>query len=526
MPFQVIPFRFFFAVSLLFCSTATRSLIPDAFAGPWSPGGADDPAQFNASWHPVQYERRLQALPLHGSVANEHIPWGDSYWPLQRGGLANRWLAFREDSLDLARDGASRRLRYFDFRRYSIQELRSMSGPERSEILRTLSPLEKYSLYLGDDSYNLVSKFSKSSDASLSSWQGYCHAWAPVALHYPEPGPVTRMSREGLLIEFGASDVKAIMIASYAERVKASLARFWNALGRRLGNTFRRVRGAPLESPDAVFIGARCSKRFIYPDTRIRNGREEFAEYGDPGGVPDAEYAERLREFQRKAIEFGYRPAEGPLPASPDFVKIALQNRDEPACADVNAGAFHLVLANQLGRMKEGFLIDKTRDVEVWNQPVFRFESAILDQKTTAPRTGLRSRREVRVRTRVYYADDTDHGWAWWHPTLTALFGPAPGFEEEYRRFQEFGLRNGDYESRPAYPEGVLGFSDYEYLLELDREGRITGGSWISFERPDFLWLFRKSEFTGEFSRLREIHEPIEVPMEERPITFSGPEAR
>jgi len=206
----------------------------EARAEPWSPGGANDPSRFNASWHPVQYERNFEALPLQGSVANEHIPWGDSYWPLQRGGLAHRWLQFREDALDLARDGSARQRRYFGLPRPAIPGLLMLPENQRREQVRNLSPLEKFSLLLGDDSYGLVSKFSKSSDAFLSSWQGYCHAWAPVALHYPEPLPVTAMSRDGILIEFGSSDIKALMIASYAERVKASFGRFWNGLTRRV----------------------------------------------------------------------------------------------------------------------------------------------------------------------------------------------------------------------------------------------------------------------------------------------------
>jgi hypothetical protein len=499
---------------------------PDARAGTWQTGGVNDPSQFNASWHPTRYEYRFDALPLRGSVANEQLPWGDSYWPLQRGGLAHRWLDFREDSLDLARDGYARKNRYFGLRRYLISELLAMPKHQRRDRVRTLSPLEKYSLYLGDDSYALIDRFSKTSDAFLSSWQGYCHAWAPVALHYSEPSPVSRVSRDGIEIDFGSSDVKALMIASYAERVKASWTRFWNGFSRRAGNVIRRARGAAPESPDAVFIGGRCSKRFIYPDTRFRNGREEFAEYGEPSGVMDSEYPQRLREFQRKALELGYRPEEGPAPSDPDFIKVALQNRDEPSCSDVNAGAFHVVLTNQLGHMKEGFLIDKARDLEVWNQPVFRFESTVLGERGLLSRSSSRVYRELRIRTRIYFADDTDHGWAWWFPTLTALFGPAPGFEEEYRRYQDSLLRNGDAETRPVYPEGVVGTSDYEYTLELDRQGRVIGGAWISFERPDFMWLFRKSDFTGAFQRLREIYEPESFPEEERPIIFSEPEAR
>jgi hypothetical protein len=34
----------------------------------------------------------------------------------------------------------------------------------------------------------------------------------------------------------------------------------------------------------------------------------------------------------------------------------------------------------------------------------------------------------------------------------------------------------------------------YEYYLEIDAAGKIIGGSWISETRPDFLWMFARSD--------------------------------
>ena len=45
----------------------------------------------------------------------------------------------------------------------------------------------------------------------------------------------------------------------------------------------------------------------------------------------------------------------------------------------------------------------------------------------------------------------------------------------------------GAYDSRDA--ETTV---DYEYVLELDKNGSIIGGKWLSYDRPDFLYGQRR----------------------------------
>jgi|GEM_PF-1125061 len=485
-----------------------------AIASPIVPGSVDDPRAFDTTWHPVTYDHHFNVLPLQGSVENEHIPWADSYWPMQRGGMAYRWRESQEDGIEAPLLANDRKRQFFQVHRYSKEELLKMTPDERRERVASLSPLEKYSLLLGDYDYRLVNKFSKSGDAALSSWQGYCHAWAPVSLHYPEPNPVSAVNEDGIEIDFGSSDIKAVMISSYAERVKVSFNSFINGIGRRIGNVIKRMGGGQVPDPDATFVGQRCTKRFLYPTTKIRNGKEVFADYGDPSGILDSEYAGVLETFKDKAVALRYFPEGGPSPTDPDFVKKALANKEDAACRDVNAAAFHIVIGNQLGLKKEGFLIDKTRDVEVWNQPVFRFDSKVVDWSQPSKDSSPGTDRVVRLKTRLYFADDTDYGWAFWFPTLPGLFGMESPFRSEYQRYQDFLIREGDITEPGKYPEGILDYADYEYTLDLNADGTIVGGDWISFDRPDFLWLFRKEGFKGEYSKLNSIYRPVSLPAE------------
>lgn len=48
-------------------------------------------------------------------------------------------------------------------------------------------------------------------------------------------------------------------------------------------------------------------------------------------------------------------------------------------CRDMNAGAWHVLVANKLGLQKSSFVYDRTYDLEVWNQPVRGFAITNLD---------------------------------------------------------------------------------------------------------------------------------------------------
>lgn len=146
---------------------------------------------------------------------------------------------------------------------------------------------------------------------------------------------------------------------------------------------------------------------------------------------------------------------------------------NDPACRDTNAGAFHVVVANQLGLLGKGFVADVTRDAQVWNQPVHGFTSTVIGEQ--APSTGAAAGtvKEVMIRTKMRYTVEI-------YPTWDAVNGTT----------------------RHADDTAV-----YEYRLELDANGRVIGGEWTSDARPDFLWTEMKPEFTGYFKDLQGLYE-------------------
>lgn len=146
-----------------------------------------------------------------------------------------------------------------------------------------------------------------------------------------------------------------------------------------------------------------------------------------------------------------------------------------PECRDVNPGSLHIVLANQIGLLKQGFVADVYRDIQVWNQPIFGFTSRI-----------------VATSTDVY-----------------ASAAPGTASIATVETTIRYILEKGpDWERLPVaeYPDQVKE-RFLKYTLELDADGKIIGGEWVEGERPDFLWKQEKPTFSGYFEQLKTIYE-------------------
>lgn len=141
---------------------------------------------------------------------------------------------------------------------------------------------------------------------------------------------------------------------------------------------------------------------------------------------------------------------------------------------DMNAGAFHLILANKLGKDGSTFIADIDRNSEVWNHIAYDYRSTIRNRNLSPRSTSAPGTVSVnRVRTVVSYV---------------------------------FLLRSNTWEPVLGTSRQRTSTRTYEYYLDLDAAGRVIGGDWISTQRPDFLWLSRRpTSFTGLFSRLPQL---------------------
>lgn len=508
----------------LMTTLALGMALPTAvFARGWEKNSLNDPNGFNVNWHPTyNWSHKLFELGLEGSVDNQNLPWGDTYWPSQRAGMAYRWKEFQRDDMDQTLSLEDRMRLFFDIKRYPRSELQALkrnNPAEYKRVMSSLSPLEKYALYIsrpGDNDYynsDILNEFIKSKQAQREYWEGYCHAWAAVASHYGEPMPVTKTTADGLEIPFYSGDIKALLVANYQQKTS-------NTFGGALGRFFSKSKRAQVR-----FVGKRCDKRFMYPILKKKKGVEMFADYGDTAGLSEQEYlTQYLPDYQQKAKQRNFSLEGDNIEQAPDFVSKVKAAMD--SCENTNAGAFHIVMANQLGKNKEGFLFDKTRDVEVWNQPAFKYSSQIeklpvSSLPTSAPGTAS----VVKVKTKLYYADDSDYGWTYSTPANLNLFKwdganfqqMIETFKEEYAKYSRLLMNEGDEDEALKYPLGVHDAASYEYTLDLNANGEIIGGDWISFDRPDYMWIMKKEGFFDDFKRLGEVYQAVQYPAGQTP---------
>ncbi|MEE2789101.1 MAG: hypothetical protein VX589_17330 [Myxococcota bacterium] len=153
-----------------------------------------------------------------------------------------------------------------------------------------------------------------------------------------------------------------------------------------------------------------------------------------------------------------------------------------PDCRDTNAGTFHVILTNFLGRLGLGFAEDRTYDAQVWNQPVDSYTVEALQDITEAEAIELLIADPSTVNG--YPFNDEATGFAEVIVTVRYVTESVPM-------------------TRPIVDDHAdyLRTDRYHYILELDDEDRILGGEWINgraestlgyfSQQPDFLWLPR-----------------------------------
>lgn len=312
------------------------------------------------------------ALPLQGEVSESQRPWSDTYWPSRRAGISSRWLGFTND--------------YFSYQLHTESEIRAMNR----EQLTRLSPAEKYDIFMGRFDYPTVAKERSRTSPDDEGWEGLCHGWAASSLLYSEPMPRDVISASGIVVPFGAADIKALL--TYYE-------------------------GEVRKNAGSRHVGVRCN---------------------------------------------------ADLDSNPEY-------SDRPECRDTNAGAFHVVLANQLGRIGTGFVLDVTRDRQVWNQPLIRYETRVLGEAGPSEGAAEGTVRELEIETDVTWAVENS-------PTWDPVIGT---------------------------PYQVEQMKSYRYRLELNAIGDIVGGEWLQEDRPDFLWVPKKSEFENYWQGISEIYTSV-----------------
>jgi hypothetical protein len=149
------------------------------------------------------------------------------------------------------------------------------------------------------------------------------------------------------------------------------------------------------------------------------------------------------------------------------------------SCSDINAGAFHVALTNEIGIKKNAMAIDRDPTVQVWNQPFVKYSSVVDRVENASSKASEGTAKEVYVTTVVTFANE--------QYKISASEVKPGRTEEDYE----------DDEHVAPTAEAILGTDlqeyrtkTYKYVLELDSRDQIIGGDWIygSDPHPDMIW--------------------------------------
>ena len=420
-----------FSVSLI----AILIFSPLTHAAEWD--DTNDPANINA-----HYVYRLSDLPQSGRLDNAHMPWSDNYWESDFGGISLRWEGLDPGQLD-------------PDVRYDVDKdaLFAYTPPTKAEVLsmsasqvKMLSPAEKYDIFMSHYDYPTVTSERNRTGPYDPDWQGLCHGWVVVAANYSEPKPVVVTNAEGVKIPFGSSDVKGLL--SYYYGITAyDYARGNRHVARRAGKVQYLDQVDSFDLANWITLAANA---LIFDQTGWSVNLDTVDENGLDASIPDVNHV----------FQVGARTAA--LNLAPLMTGRAL-----------NAGAFHVVMANQLGRLNKGFSanINLSRYAnQIWNQPVVGFTSEVSDDFVHHSVRG----NWVQVTTVLTYVSEIPQ-------TYDAVVGTP------MQRFSDITL---------------------SYSLDLDDQGNIIGGDWNDREHPGFVWAHDKIDIRGYFSKINAIYQP------------------
>lgn len=145
------------------------------------------------------FSHNIYDLPLEGAAYYNPTSWSGHYWPFKLGGINNRWADPR------------------------YKERYNSRIPTQNEVFRMsrndmalLSPSEKFDILNSNYEFPLTREVLSKADPKASEWEGICHGWAPAAINHPEPQATSLRNADGLVVDFGSADIKALVSYFYA----------------------------------------------------------------------------------------------------------------------------------------------------------------------------------------------------------------------------------------------------------------------------------------------------------------------
>lgn len=385
------------------------------------------------------YEMEKRGL----NVANTKVqPWGGSYWPLYQGMIGNNYHSKDYSTFIFSiRRNLDWKKNVKDYKKRAL-EVHPKIYELDEEDLAKLAPSEKYDILLGDTSFDLTNRIWNYAE----KW-GYEKKWGFLsAIDLPDgyriPNANTLMALwegicHGWAVAAGHSPrpEKTVYVTLpngkkmpfYPNDIKALVSLMWA--------------NSTIQS-NVIFEGNRCNKK--NPD------RDKYGRYIDV--EKDRDDTELL-----------------------------------PRCADVHPAIFHVAMVNIIGIDGRSFVVDKTAEAAIANQPVSGYELYYFN-----PKTGKQGPLSESVISRADYGKKDPFSVSR-NPESTHIVGVEVKLKYVDWEFPKKKETNGPEDDK------IKDFN-FTYDLELNAKGEVVGGQWRvkkkggrgligKTHQPDFFWV-------------------------------------
>ncbi|TDJ04078.1 MAG: hypothetical protein E2O68_08770 [Deltaproteobacteria bacterium] len=413
-----------------------------------------------------KFDRNLRTLPTRGELAKK--PWTGDYWATWSGGISYRWFTDKDFRENIPNYRATCPFDPKDPARWGYR-LMDMKNIPAGFNLACLSPAEKFDLFMEDENWTLT-KIERQRTRILKT--------VPGSLVYEKGYKIPKW--EGLChawapLTYSFDEPKSLLVTNYKGRqipfgssdLKALMA---------FGVSHQDPIIPRLQSK-SEFVGRRCD----------------------------------LKQY-KKALD------EGRISRN-SYIKHLVESCEQ----SVNPAAFHIIITNMIGLRGESFIIDKTWDDEVWNQPLYYYDYETRPYKARIPEgSPMETASFVHVKMKVKMVGERPSTWKG---------GPLIEINPKYKKWKyKVHLSDPSFEDRwktMAYrletEDNILWWErdrqktkeelreEYEYILALDFNGNIIGGKWFGKSEkrhPDFIWKQTViSPFEGILQRLGPLYQ-------------------
>ncbi len=319
------------------------------------------------------------------------------------------------------------------------------------------------------------------------SWTGLCHGWAPAALFEATPKQHVLVSMENKKMLVTQGDIRGLLTKSWADHAPDQKQFF---VGRRCNEDVADPQSpGPVDTQGRGYTGElKVSDKTIKFVVKRDYLLEELKARSQDDNQEYLLYLIELEEprgFQKLLVTVNQRGNQSGylFDSMNDLRKILLEgaafgpgiNVKLFGCWDTNPAILHHAVIAKIGDEKLGFVMDRTQGGQVWNQPVHK---AITKVSPLTPITQLGFDRLKHLTPGTVSVAAVNLDLHWLSEPYEPLLAPYEGFDTNHNQV-----------------------SSYQYLLEIDRNGRVIGGEWGNLTSarpagqlaPDFLYGFEKN---------------------------------